>query len=184
MPTTDNPGLCGGREAFTASGGALEHFFEGSEGVDPPAWTQMRIRSPVWTPIHRLPPVVFELAALAEVYRGVTDGLPTILPEPRKPGRIQARNAHSAVRVRPELLPSKHVALKSRGRTIWRSYFSFGGAWPEGSAVPLPSTKDTNRSPGPPGNCSSRPLGQRTSMRSNESAEPSPKWRRGSLVER
>ncbi len=49
-----------------------------------------------------------------------------------------------AVRVRPELLPSDYVALKSRGRTIWRSYFSFGGAWPEGSAVPLPSTKDTN----------------------------------------
>ena len=26
------------------------------------------------------------------------------------------------------LLPSEHVALKSRGRVIWRSYFSFGRA--------------------------------------------------------
>jgi len=57
---------------------------------------------------------------------------------------VGPENVHWAVRVRPELLPSEHVALKSRGRTIWRSYFSFGGAWPEGSAVPLPSTKDTN----------------------------------------
>jgi len=96
----------------------------------------------------------------------------------------KAAKAPRPVRVRPELLPSEHVALKSRRRTIWRSYFSFGAAWPEGSAVPLPSTKDTNRSPGPPGNCSSKPLGQRTSMRSKEVAEPSPKWRRGSLVER
>jgi len=61
------------------------------------------------------------------------------------------------------------------GRAIRRSYFCFLRAWLEGSAVPLPSTKDTNRSPGPAGNCSRKPLGQKTSMRSKEAAAPSPK---------
>lgn len=98
--------------------------------------------------------------------------------------RIGVRNVPWAFRIRPKLLQSEHVALKLRSCTSWRSYFSFGGACAEGSAVPLPSTKDTNRSPGPPGNCSSKPLGQRTSIWSKEAAEPSPKWGRGSLVER
>jgi len=84
-----------------------------------------------------------------------------------------------------ELLNRKLSARCNLARSFSRRpYFPLGKAWPDSSAVPLPSIKDTNRSAWPPGNCSSKPPGQRISMRSKEAAEPSPKWRRGSLVDR
>lgn len=57
-------------------------------------------------------------------------------------------------------------------------------AFPEADAVPLPSVNETNRSLAPAGNCSTRPLGQDTSIRSNEAAFPIPKCRRKSLLDR
>ena len=79
---------------------------------------------------------------------------------------------------------TQEAVVRPGGRDGVRFYFPVERGWLEGSAEPRPSTKVTNRSAGPAGNCSRRPLGQRTWMLSMEAAEPSPKWRRGSLVER